>query len=219
MLSILYVEDEIEVRNNYCFFLQEVFDEVYEATDGEEAWELFLEHRPKMLLVDISIPKLNGLDLIKRIRDENPNIPITILSAHSDKENLLSAIKLNLVDYLVKPVSRSAFKQAVLEMINRLTEDNRIHLCENYYWDLSTSRLFCDTEIILLTKSEEALLELLTNNKNRIFKDYEIYSHIWDAYEKEYNSGSVRNLVNKLRKRTSQEIIQNIYGRGYCLNS
>lgn len=216
--SILYVEDEINVSKNYSLWLETFFDKLYTAKDGLEAWEIYLEKKPDFLLVDICIPKINGLELIKKVRERNTEIPIVVLSAYSDKEKLLEAIKLNLVAYLVKPVNRFKFKETISTVLGLLNDNSHITFDSGFYWDIKKKRLFKEDHKIDLISSEIELVELLGNNKSLYFTSEEIYTHLWDDKNKDASAGSVRNLINKLRKKTYPTFIQNSYGRGYFID-
>ena len=87
-LNLLYVEDDEEIIEDIDFFLKRHFNEIIIAQDGEEAFQYFKEKNPDIIILDINIPKLNGLKLASKIRETNKKIPIIFLTAFSDKENL-----------------------------------------------------------------------------------------------------------------------------------
>ena len=103
-LTLLYVEDDRELRAQFVRILKPKFKKVYEASNGLEALAKYEALSPDMMLVDINIPKVDGLEVIELIRKLNKDIAIVILSAYSDQKKLLSAIKLGLSEYLIKPV-------------------------------------------------------------------------------------------------------------------
>jgi DNA-binding response OmpR family regulator len=148
-------------------------------------------------------------------------IPIVILSAHSDKEFLFEAIKLNLVEYLTKPVDRNKFKSVLENSINKVKENSPnnqfIHFAKTTYWDCSKRLFFHKNKMIDLTRNERILFELLLNNKNEIINPNEISKYVW-GNETEINDASIRNLVKRLRKKLPVDIIQSIYGSGYTLS-
>ena len=108
--KILFVEDDQVIRENYVTYLKMFFSEVFEAEDGEKAYELYKLKKPDIMIIDINIPKLNGLDLLERIRENDYSTKAIMLTAHSDKSFLLKAVGLKLTRYLVKPVSRKDLK-------------------------------------------------------------------------------------------------------------
>lgn len=220
--SVLYAEDDENVRKNYVLYLEKYFDKIYEASDGLEALNLYKDKKPNILLLDITMPQLNGLEVIKKIREIDQTTPIIVLSAHSHKEYLFEAIKLNLVDYLIKPINRNEFKEVIENSFERLKNDSnskedKIEINNKCYWDARSRILFFKDKIVDLTKNERILFELLLNKKNQIVKPEEISSYVWNT-ENNVNDASIRNLVKRLRKKLPVDIIDSIYGSGYILN-
>ncbi len=220
--SVLYAEDDESVRKNYVLYLEKYFNKIYEASDGLEALNLYKDKKPNILLLDITMPQLNGLEVIRKIREVDQTTPIIVLSAHSHKEYLFEAIKLNLVDYLIKPINRNEFKEVIENSFKRLKNDtvndeDKVVINNKCYWDARSRILFFKDKIVDLTKNERILFELLLNKKNQIVKPEEISSYVWNT-ENNVNDASIRNLVKRLRKKLPVDIIDSIYGSGYILN-
>lgn len=115
-LRILYVEDDEFSRNNMIFLLNMIFKEVLCAGDGEEGLELFSSNyndgkQIDIILSDINMPKMNGIDMIKNIRELDNNIPVIFLTAYSDSNYLLDAIKLHVSEYIIKPMTNNILLQ------------------------------------------------------------------------------------------------------------
>ena len=126
--TVLYVEDEDRDRNNIAQYLRYRYKDVIEATNGTDAYGLFENNDIDFIITDINMPKMDGLELIRKIRQIDVNIPIIVLSAYSDKDKLMQAMKLNLVDYLVKPVSRLNLKQAIDNALIRIEKTTKIDM-------------------------------------------------------------------------------------------
>jgi len=223
--SVLYAEDDRDVRKNYVLYLENYFEKIYEASNGKEALGIYKDRKPDVLLLDITMEKINGLELIKVIRKEDKETPIIILSAHSHKEFLLEAVKLNLVDYLIKPVNRNEFKSVIESTIKKMAydksdgEDEKVVISKSCYWDKRTRMFFNKNKIVDLTKNERILFELLLNKKNQVVKPSDISSYVWDDISStNVNDASIRNLVKRLRRKLPIDIIQSIYGSGYLLS-
>ena len=181
-LNLLYVEDDEEIIEDIDFFLKRHFNEIIIAQDGEEAFRYFEEKNPDIIILDINIPKLNGLKLASKIRETNKKIPIIFLTAFSDKENLLQAINLHACSYLIKP-----FK--IDELINTINKCKRDFfqenlnphlkiLNENFIWNKQKKELSFDNQRISLTKNEIALIDLFvekngTESKSWFTKKYD----------------------------------------------
>ena len=102
-LKILYAEDNEKIRESYALVLKRYFKEVIEACDGKEALELYRSHKPDIVLTDINMPELDGLELIRIIREDDKTTKIIVLSAYSDQEKLMKAISLIGLDLWFHP--------------------------------------------------------------------------------------------------------------------
>ena len=122
-INLLYVEDELSVRELLSKRLEKIVKNLYVAQNGQEGYEKYLEFKPDMILTDISMPKLNGIEMTKKIRELDNQIPIIIVSAHSDSSFLLNAIEYGITGYLIKPIDK-------LKLLNTL-ETNARNICLN----------------------------------------------------------------------------------------
>lgn len=105
-INLLYIEDEVSVRELLSKRLERVVKNLYIAENGEEGYTKYLEFKPDMILTDISMPKLNGIDMAKKIRELDDQIPIIVLTAHSDSSFLLNSIECSISSYLLKPIDK-----------------------------------------------------------------------------------------------------------------
>jgi len=221
--SILYAEDEEETRLNYTNYLKRYFKEVYSVSNGDEALKIYEEYKPNILLLDINMPKINGLEVAKRIRLKDKTTRIIILTAHLEQDKLLFAAELNLSKYLPKPISRIQLKEALNEAVSQYKELSgsldKISLGEDFFWHKKHQKLFCKNEEIKLTKHEILLFDILSSKENRVFTIDEITFHIWDDFEDcEINTNKLKDIIKRLRKKIPKNAIQNIYAAGYKLN-
>jgi len=226
-LTLLYIEDDHDIQEIYVDFLKEHVGTLYLANDGEEGYESYLLHKPDMILLDINMPKLDGLSLAKKIREDDKNVKIIITTAHAEQENLLKAIELYLVKYILKPIKfdelEEALKKAIAE-IQEVTMSNKVKeeiffLDDETLWHKESEKLYTQNIEIKLTKNERRLLTLLSTDENKIFTFFEIFNHIaQDNFNKEYDANQVRALVKLLRKKIPKESIMNVYGEGYRFN-
>ena len=180
-IKILYVEDDEIARENGIEYLQNFFEQIYEASDAIKALQLYEKYQPDIIITDIQMPKLNGLEFVKRIRQKDKKTQIIIITAFCDKDYLLKAIELGLVKYLVKPVCEKEFEEALFLCVNSLqnNESNIIKLDENSYFDIFNKNLLINEEIIKLRTKEILFLELLIKNKNRYVSYEEIENYVW----------------------------------------
>lgn len=104
-ITLLYVEDDEMTLEEISFFLKKYVKKLIVAKNGEEGLELFKEHTPDMVITDIQMPIMNGLEMSKKILEINPSIPIAVTTAYSDSEYLINAIEIGIDKYLLKPIN------------------------------------------------------------------------------------------------------------------
>lgn len=104
-ITVLYVEDDKNTREELEFFLNNRVDKLYVGANGEEGVELFKKHQPDLIISDIQMPVLNGIDMVKKIKEINPNVPVILITAFNDSDYLFKAIQLNISNYLTKPLN------------------------------------------------------------------------------------------------------------------
>jgi len=224
-ISLLYIEDDSDIQEIYLDTIKDEVDTVHLASDGEEGYNSYLSLKPDIILLDINMPKLDGLSLAKKIRETDTDVKIIITTAYGEQDNLLQAIELYLVKLILKPIDPNALKEALIKAKNEIFIENK-EIKENIFilnndatWHFDSEKLYENNIEIKLTKNERRLLKLLSTNKNKVFTFFEIFNHIsHDDFDKEYDANQVRALVKLLRKKVPKESILNIYGEGYRFN-
>ena len=217
-IKILYVEDDEVARENGIEYLQNFFAQIYEASDAIKALQLYEKYQPDIIITDIQMPKLNGLEFVKRIRQKDKKTKIIIITAFCEKDYLLKAIELGLVKYLVKPVREKEFEEALLLCVNSLqnNESNIIKLDENSYFDIFNKNLLINEEIIKLRTKEILFLELLIKNKNRYVSYQEIENYVWS--DSVMTKDALKTLVKNLKTKIPKELILNLTNSGYKID-
>ena len=217
-IKILYVEDDEIARENGVEYLQNFFEQIYAASDAIIALQLYEKHQPDIIITDIQMPKLNGLEFVKRIRQKDKKTQIIIITAFCDKDYLLKAIELRLVKYLVKPVKEKEFEEALFLCVNSLQEDvtNIVKLDINSYFDSFNKNLIIDDEIIKLRTKELIFLELLIKNKNRYVSYEEIENYVWS--DSVMTKDALKTLVKNLKSKIPKDLILNLTNSGYKID-
>ena len=220
-LTLLYVEDELLIRQNALEYLRRYCDNVLQAQDGKEALQLYEAHHPDIIITDIKMPRLDGLAMATHIRKEDKETPIIITTAHTDTEYLLKAVELQLVKYIVKPVTADKLTKALSLACESLEEEekNIIYLNGQTQYDTLNQTLFIENTLVKLTHNEMLLFDFMVKNRQRAITYQEIENLIW-AYEG-MSMDALRSLVRGLRKKLQQdkeeEFIENVSGVGYRL--
>jgi YesN/AraC family two-component response regulator len=148
-LTILYVEDEEMIRQNAVEYLSRICGNVLEAENGIEALEVYKKHQPDIIISDIKMPKMNGLELAERIRKEDKETPIIIATAHTQTDYLLKAVELQLVKYIVKPINSTKLKEALQMALNSSENpvETLVILDEKRQYDTLNKSLFIKNKL------------------------------------------------------------------------
>ena len=213
-VPILCVEDEDGIRKVVVDTLKYYFDEVYEARDGNEAYELYLDYKPKIILTDIQMKNCDGVELVKKIRKNDLNTAIIMLTAYSNEEYLMDLINLNINHFILKPLNLKKLNEALLKYLKKSLET--ISLNENLILDLQKRELiFNENEIISLRKREKDFLHLLYNRKDGILTYNEIEEELW--IDKEMTTHALKSFIKDLRHKLPVNVIKNVPQEGYTL--
>jgi len=213
-LSLLYVEDDEIIRQNAVEYLNNYCKEVFSAKNGQDALTIYKDKNPNIIITDIEMPKINGLKMAKEIRKKDKKTPIIIATAFTDNVYLLEAVDLQLIKYIIKPISSSKLKEALQLVLEHLHMDSILHIDKNSCYDKLNKTLLIDKEFIKLTNKELQLLDLLAKNHHRVVTYEEIQNIIWyDAMSKD----ALRALIRTVRIKLQGEYIENISGFGYRL--
>jgi len=216
-LTLLYVEDEPLIRQNAVEYLSRICNNVLEAKDGMEALDIYRERQPDIIISDIKMPKINGLEMAEEIRRTDKSTPIIIATAHTETHYLLKAVELQLIKYIIKPITSLKLIEA-LNMAYNCLEASHNHILtidKSRIYDKLNKTLIIDKEIIKLTRNEQYLLELFAKHYQRAINYQEIENYIWNA--EGMSMDALRSLVRALRKKLGGNYIENVSGIGYRL--
>lgn len=222
--TLLYAEDDLETRENYVFVLKRFFETIYTASDGEEALCVYREKRPDMLLLDISMPLLDGLSLAEKIRETDKEIPIVMLTAYSDQAKLLKAIPLGLTEYLLKPIDDRELLATMKKLVIMLRDRSCVYLKSSCLWYREDEEFFFKEKQIALTKKERVLMRVLSLSLGHYVSKEMLIPEIWqDEPEDESHENKLIQLVYRFNKKIALEtgveehFIENSYALGYRL--
>ncbi len=215
--SVLFAEDDNIARSKMGEILGIIFDKVYLAKDGEEALIIYEENKPDIIITDIKMPKRDGLNFVKRIRQSDYNTPIILLTSFAEQDLLLNAANLSIDAYLIKPVELDAIVKSVCQATKRAKNNyGVIKLSQDVYYNTGTKELYKNTTLVPLGNKELLLLELLINSNQRTISKDEIINELW-LFEPICDS-ALKNIILRLRKKLGEDIIVSVRGIGYRLN-
>lgn len=217
-LPVLYVEDDEIIRASIQNTLSVFFDDVVVAQNGIEAMKLINKKKFYIAILDIRMPYANGIEVAKVIRKTNQDMLIFITSSYQDTNELKEVLKLNMVDYLVKPISFSDLLNALQECVKRLISGGYLkkHIYGGGIYDVAKKCIIKDEKEIKLTKNEIKVLELFFEKKGAVVSFDDIESCVFED-NVQYKYGAIKNLISRLRKKIGEKAIVNVYEVGYHL--
>ena len=217
-ITILYVEKSEFIREWIIDYLSLSYVNVLEAETGEEALKLYYECKPDIIITEIDLPIINGLELVKSIRRRDKKTAIIFATASTNIEFIIEAVELQLVKYVLKPLTNYKLDIA-LNLAHKCLEENGktslIELSKDTYFNKFNHTLLIGSDTIYLTSNEVLLLSLLLEKSNLVVSYREIKDEIWN-YEISYKD-SLRSLIRSLRSKLKEISIKNVSGMGYSI--
>ncbi|WP_396171087.1 response regulator transcription factor [Flavobacterium sp.] len=220
MSKILIIEDEIGISNFLTQGLEEEGYEIVVANNGLMGLELALNPVVDLILLDWMLPKMSGIEVCKKIREKNKQVPILFLTARDTIQETIEGLKAGANDYIKKPFS---FEE-LLERIKihfRTLEDNKQLTLGTIKIDINTHQVFSDTKEILFTHREFELLLYLIKNKGKVCTRTQIIEDVWNIHF-EYDTDVIDVFMNAIRKKLNlskdEDCIKTIRGVGYIAN-
>jgi two-component system copper resistance phosphate regulon response regulator CusR len=223
MIKILLIEDEPKTVQSLKQGLEENNYDVSIAYDGNMGKQLALAHTYQLIVSDIIIPGINGLDLCRELRAQGIQTPILMLTALSTTDDKLNGFEAGADDYLPKPFDFKEFLARVKALIKRSNQtilDAQVLKFADLEMDLNSSLVSRAGQMIHLTSKEFQLLEYFLKNQEKVISKAEIAENIWEV-EDENSSNLIEVYVNYLRKKVdkgfSSKLIHTQFGMGYIL--
>lgn len=215
--SVLYAEDDLITRIQTAEILDMLFGNVYIATDGDEAYHLYEDDSPDIIITDIKMPKKDGLNLIRRVRQHDYDTPIILMTGFAEQDLLLSAANLSIDGYLVKPVELEKLTFTICKALQRIHKnEGLIILGKKLFYNSATKELYRDGNVVLLGLKEQELLVLLLRNHDRTVTKEEIGRVLWPLDP--ICDSAIKNIVLRLRKKLGIDIIVSVRGIGYRID-
>lgn len=212
--TVLCVEDEDGIRKRLVNTLKYYFSEVYEASNGDDGYDLYKEYKPSLIISDIEMPNKNGISMIEDIRKTDLDTIVIMITAYSTEEYLLELINLNINQYILKPVNSELLLNGIVKSFgNKLI--NKIEFNEELYFDMQARELIYKEEIIPLRKRDKDFILLLYKNKNCVVSYDLIEENLWR--DRSMSMSALKTFIKEFRQRVPVDLIINIPQEGYKL--
>ena len=213
-LKVLLVEDEEKLASLLKNAIGDSFYSFTLAKDGKEGLEKFLSHTPDIVITDIMMPNVTGLEMAKEIRKVDENTPIIILSAFSESDKFLDAIDIGVVKYFIKPFDPDELLEYIQSIAKKIGSRS-VELYSGFSFNLTTEKLYKNGRYVSLSKNEYKFVKLLmqSDEQSYIVHEETIKQILWE--NEEVSSQRLRTFIKRVRAKTSKDLILNIKGEGY----
>ncbi len=224
-MRILIVEDEVKLAHSLKKGLAQEHFTVDIAVSGDEGLDLALLDTYDLLILDVMLPKLSGLEIAKSVRDEKITTPILMLTARGELSDKILGFEAGVDDYLTKPFAFEELLARIRALLKRPKElIEHVFSCDDLQLNTQTYDVKRAGISIQLSKKEFALLEFLLRNKDRVLTKDTLVAHVWD-YDSDILPNTVEQFVKGLREKVekpfpqSKNLIHTVRGFGYKLTA
>ncbi|GAB6726389.1 DNA-binding response regulator [Bacillus thuringiensis] len=225
-IRILIADDDKEIRNLLKIYLERELYMVDTAINGEEALHLFNQNNYNLFILDLMMPKIDGIEVCKKLRDKT-NVPILMLTAKDHEVDKILGLSIGADDYITKPFSiheviarvKALMRRFLVLGSNNTTQEKTTLSFKGLTINLNTYTVHTNKEEISLTGKELELLKFFTSNPGQVFTKTQLFRNVWDDnYIEDDNTVMVH--IRKLRKKieidpSNPKFIQTIWGIGY----
>jgi len=220
-MRLLVVEDEAALCSSIAEGLRLDGYEVDTCQDGLEALELSSVEPYDLIILDLNLPGLDGMEVLRRLRADNVETGVLILSARGQLRDKVSGLDAGANDYLTKPFHFEELEARVRSLTRRRFIQENVHLsCGDVAFDTKSRTAYVKGRPLTLTRKEAGLLEYLLLHQDRVISQEEMMEHLWDGSVNSF-SNSIRVHISSLRKKLRAALgydpIQNKVGQGYMI--
>lgn len=218
-MRILLVEDEKDLNFILAKGLKKAGYAVDPAYDGQEALELFDINEYDLVVLDLNLPVIDGIEVLETIRKTNQEIKVLILSARTSIDDRVKGLDAGANDYLVKPFDFKELEARIRNLLRMKFNKQPTSLkALDLSIDTNTKKVFINEQEVELTRKEYSILEYLLVNSDRLISNEELFEHIWDCEADEF-SNTLKFHIHSLKKKLTavghKDYIVNKRGQGY----
>lgn len=225
---ILIVEDDKDIREGIEIYLKNQGYTVSQAADGVEGLRKIEEEEIHLAIVDIMMPKMDGITMMMKIREQNYDFPVIMLSAKSEEVDKIMGLNMGADDYITKPFTTMELLARVnshlrrygkyLQAVEGQKENERIHIIGGLELNEDTIEVSVDGKVVKMTPLEFKILLLLMKNPGRVFSADEIYERVWN--EQAVNTDTIMVHIRKIREKIEinpkdPKYLKVVWGVGY----
>lgn len=211
--KIVYIEDDSCAREYISEFLGHYCKNVYSYENAEDGLDAYAKYSPQILLLDINLPGMSGIELATYVREIDRKTRILLLTGYTDSELMVKAVELDISRYLIKPATNANLLLALEKCIKELEVENIINLGGGYIYSKKLSSIISNSERIILRKKEVELLDFFIEHKDEVLFYDILEQQLWK--NEIMSRDAIRSQIRNLRKKIPNTCIENIPGLGY----
>ena len=220
-MRLLLIEDEPTLRESVAKKLRRSGYEMDDCGDGETALELLAAERYDLVLLDLNLPKVNGMTVLRTLRKTDLETPVLILSARSEISDKVEGLDAGANDYLAKPFHLAELEARIRSLtLRQFTQQGVLLTCGDLAFDTRSRTASVNAQALTLTRKETGILEYLMVHQGRPVSQEELMDHVWDNSVDSF-SNSIRVHISALRKKLRAALgydpIRNRIGEGYLM--
>ena len=213
--KILVVEDDRDIQEIVSEILKAEGYEVVTADNGLEGYQLFKERDPDLIILDVMMPKMDGYQMAKLVRQKNETVPIIMLTALEEEYDEIKGFEVGADDFISKPFSFNILLQRVRAVLRRSKKEKNKQLeIREITLDLDTYKAIVGNQEVELTYKEFEIMYLLMSNKNKVVLRKTLLDKVWGS-DYEGDSRVLDNHIKNLRKKLNISYIKTLKGVGY----
>ena len=213
-MKVLVLEDNELLLETLEDFLENEGFEVDLAKDGEEALRLSYKNSYNLYLLDIKVPLVDGIELLKELREYGDETPAVFITSSIDKESITKGYEAGCDEYIKKPFDLDELLMRIKAVLKRVEPEESIKIDENYSYNIKRKRLLKNNQEVKINLKDLQLLELLLKNRGKVVTKEMIKDELWQN-EELVSGGALRVYINNLKKIFGKDAIENIRGLGY----
>lgn len=220
---ILIVEDDKEIREGIEIYLKNQGYVVFQAADGVEGLEKIRQEEIHLAIVDVMMPRMDGITMMMKVREMGCDFPVIMLSAKSEEVDKIMGLNMGADDYVTKPFKSGVLLSRIRAVLRRGKNDpdgqqEQILICGNILLDKGKTVAFAGEKELALTAGEFRLLQYLMENRNITITRGLLLAHFWDSAEEYVNDNTLSVMVKRLREKLGEEsrkMLKTVRGIGY----
>lgn len=221
-MRILLVEDDNHLAKALSSLLSKQNYLLDVSTDGETGWEMAIAVHYDLILLDVELPKLDGITFCRRLREHQNYVPVMLMTVRDSVTDKLVGLDSGADDYLVKPFDIQELLARIRVLSRRLAERSTAPLsCGKLRLDPQRREVTYDSQTIPLSRKEYLLIELFLRHPHRVFSRSDIVDHLW-SFDNSPTEDTVKSHIRRIRRKLSEfnieDLIETLYGHGYRIN-